>query len=442
MGAEERQVAHAHAAAVVFFDQRHRAQHVEIVDALGPQRIDVLGVDQVDDLHVPRQHAFHQTDRPGFQGFGQQGVVGVRQGFHRDIPRGVPRNIVQIDQLAHQLGDGDRRVGVVELDRCVFAQAEYRAVHVLVTAQQVLQRGGDEEVFLAQPQFLPRFGAVGRVKHTGDALGAGHLGGGAQVVAGVETLQVQVFHGARTPQPQGVDAGAAPADHWGVVGHGAHGFVGRPDLDHLAGSIRHGLDAAAEANRVNHLGALELPWVAEIQPAFGLLLLPAIDDRLAEQAVFIADAITVAGNTQGRHAFHEAGGQTAQATVAERRVGLQHTDALKVHTELGQGFASDLQHAEVAQAVVEQAADEKFQGEVINPLLAFAVDTPRMVHPVVDHLVAGGQGNGFEPVMVEGVIRVFAHRVGEFGQDSIAKCGYLCFSCKRFLRHRCDLERD
>jgi hypothetical protein len=41
-----------------------------------------------------------------------------------------------------------------------------------------------------------------------------------------------------------------------------------------------------------------------------------------------------------------------------------------------------------------------------------------MVHPVLDHVIARGQGNGFEPVMVEGVIRVFAHRVGEFGQTA------------------------
>jgi hypothetical protein len=59
-----------------------------------------------------------------------------------------------------------------------------------------------------------------------------------------------------------------------------------------------------------------------------------------------------------------------------------------------------------------------------------------MVHPVVDHVVARRQGNGFEPVMVEGVIRVFAHRVGEFGQDGVAECGHLCFANKWFLSHR------
>ena len=97
--------------------------------------------------------------------------------------------------------------------------------------------------------------------------------------------------------------------------------------------------------------------------------------------MLIANAITMAGNAQGRHAFHKARRQASQTAVAERCVGLQQADAFQVDTQLGERFASDLQQAEVAQAVEEQAADEEFQREVIHPLLAFAVDLPRMVHP-------------------------------------------------------------
>jgi hypothetical protein len=138
----------------------------------------------------------------------------------------------------------------------------------------------------------------------------------------------------------------------------------------FAGFIGDGFDAAAEADRVHHFRPLELPGVAEIQPVFGLLLLPAIDDGLAEQAVLVADAIAMGGDAQGRHAFHEARRQTTEAAVAERRIGLQQANAFKVDAQFGQRFTGDVQQAEVAQAVVEQAADEKFQGEVIHPLLA------------------------------------------------------------------------
>ncbi|MCY1447658.1 hypothetical protein D9M71_642880 [compost metagenome] len=121
------------------------------------------GIDQVDDLHVPRQHAFHQAHGPGFQGFWQQRVVGVGQGLDGQLPGGVPRHFVLVDEQAHQLGDGDRGVGIVELDRRLLRQVEQAVVHVQVPAQQVLQRGGNEEVFLAQAQLLAGLGAVSRV---------------------------------------------------------------------------------------------------------------------------------------------------------------------------------------------------------------------------------------------------------------------------------------
>ncbi|MNZ89805.1 hypothetical protein D3C78_1087410 [compost metagenome] len=178
VGAQKGEIAHAHPPAVVFFDQRHRAQHVEIVDALGPQRVDVLGIDQVNDLHVPGQHPFHQPHRPGLQGLGEQRVVGVGQGVDGNLPGRLPRHVIHIDQLAHQFGHGNRGVGVVELDRRMIRQGQHRGVHVAMAAQQVLQRRGDEEVFLAQAQLLPRFGAVGRVKHPGDAFGASHFSHG------------------------------------------------------------------------------------------------------------------------------------------------------------------------------------------------------------------------------------------------------------------------
>ncbi|MNR46727.1 hypothetical protein D3C85_1657320 [compost metagenome] len=101
-----------------------------------------------------------------------------------------------------------------------------------------------------------------------------------------------------------------------------------PDLPGLAVFIGHCLDTAAETDRVNHLRAFELPGVAEIQPVFGLLLLPAVDNGLSEQAVLITNAIAMTGNAQGRHAFHEARRQASEATIAQRGIGLQQTDAL------------------------------------------------------------------------------------------------------------------
>src|SRR5690606_57786 len=116
-------------------------------------------------------------------------------------------------------------------------------------------------------------------------------------------------------------------------------------------------------------------------------LLPAIYDGLAEQAVFVTNTVAMTGDAEGRHAFQEARRQTPQAAIAERRVGLQQADALKVDAEFGERLAGHVEQTEVAQAVKEQPADEKFQGEVVNALLTFAVALPRVVHPVLDPVI-------------------------------------------------------
>ncbi|MNN32129.1 hypothetical protein D3C81_1458410 [compost metagenome] len=197
----------------------------------------------------------------------------------------------------------------------------------------------------------------------------------------------------------------------------------------------HGFDAATETDRIDHLGPLELPGVAEIQPVLGLLLLPAIDHRLAEQAVLVANAVTVGGDPQRRHAFHETGGQPPETTVAQGRIGLQQANALEVDIQTTEGLAGDVQQAQIAQAVVQQAADEKFQRQVIHPLLALAINLPGVVHPVVDHMITCRQGDGFEPVVVEGMVGVLAYRVGKLGQYSGTEGCHLSVTSKRFLRH-------
>ncbi|MNQ82210.1 hypothetical protein D3C85_972570 [compost metagenome] len=151
--------------------------------------------------------------------------------------------------------------------------------------------------------------------------------------------------------------------------------------------------------------------------------------------MFIANSVAVGGDAQGRHAFHEAGRQPPEATVAQGRVGLEQAYALQVHAKLGQGLAGHIQQAQVAQAVVEQATDQKLQGEVIHPLLVLAVNLPGVVHPVVDHMITCRQGDGFEPVVVEGMVGVLAYRVGKLGQYSGTEGCHLSVTSKRFLRH-------
>src|SRR5688500_577423 len=108
---------------------------------------------------------------------------------------------------------------------------------------------------------------------------------------------------------------AAPADDRGIVGGGLHGFAGMP-AGAFAAAVRDMGDVAAEMQPIDHLGALESPWVAEAEPLVGIFLLPALRDDLAEQAEIVADAVADGGNGEGGHAFHEAGRQPPEAAIA------------------------------------------------------------------------------------------------------------------------------
>ena len=68
-------------------------------------------------------------------------------------------------------------------------------------------------------------------------------------------------------------------------------------------------------------------------------MLPAVLDHLAEQAVVVADAVAVGGDAERRHALHEAGGEPAEAAIAERGVGLELAQPVEVDAELAQRLA-------------------------------------------------------------------------------------------------------
>ena len=85
------------------------------------------------------------------------------------LPGLVPVEPVDVDRMPHQLGDGDRRMGVVELDRDLVGEVLDRAELLDVAADEVLQRGRDEEILLAQAQLLAGRRRVGGIEHAGDA---------------------------------------------------------------------------------------------------------------------------------------------------------------------------------------------------------------------------------------------------------------------------------
>ena len=101
-----------------------------------------------DDRPHARQKRLHQLLRPALQRLGKHRVVRVSDGVRRDVPRRVPVEARIIHQDAHELGDDERGVRVVDLDDILFVEIRGRAVDLDVLAHNGLHGRGDEEILL------------------------------------------------------------------------------------------------------------------------------------------------------------------------------------------------------------------------------------------------------------------------------------------------------
>ena len=188
--ADNGQPGHAHAATAFFVDDGDTADEV-VIHALFAQFAQEVFVDFEDELQVARQDAADHFYRPAFQRFAHQGVVGVGEDFLTGSPGVVPLDGVFVDQDTHQLRDGEHGVGVVQMDGDGLGEVGQVVVFFEVTAHDILHRGGDEEVFLAQAQFAADSGGVVRVENTRDVFRGVLFFDSGKVVAFVEVAEVE-----------------------------------------------------------------------------------------------------------------------------------------------------------------------------------------------------------------------------------------------------------
>src|SRR5437870_5248220 len=106
-------------------------------------------VDLEDDLQVARQQHLEPRERPFFERLGQQRVVRVRQRPLGEVPRLIPSEVSLVEQDPHQLGDGDCRVSIVELDGDLFGKRAPVNIGAPESSDQIGQRAGEQEVLLS-----------------------------------------------------------------------------------------------------------------------------------------------------------------------------------------------------------------------------------------------------------------------------------------------------
>ena len=111
-----------------------------------------------------RQQAAHQIDRPSFQGFAHQCVVGVRENLAAHIPCFGPRNAFFVNQDAHQLRNRQHGVGVVQMDSDFVGKVFDAGETAFMARYDVLYGCGNQEIFLFQAQFAAAVGGVVRIE--------------------------------------------------------------------------------------------------------------------------------------------------------------------------------------------------------------------------------------------------------------------------------------
>ena len=191
-------------------------------------------VDLVDDLELARQQLLKVVQRPLLKRLGKQRVVGVGQGASRQIPGLIPPQLRVVEQDAHQFGDREGGMRIVELDRRLVRQGAPVSIVAPETPHEIGERAGNKEILLHEAQALPHFGGVIRIEHAGHGVRSDAPDERADKVARAELLKVETIVRRGAPQTQAVDGLTAEADHGPVV----------RNADQSRGTVRNDLQAS------------------------------------------------------------------------------------------------------------------------------------------------------------------------------------------------------
>ena len=244
------------------------------------------------------------------------------------------------------------------------------AVLFLKGVEQAVDAGRNKQVLLLQAQQTAVLAGVVGVEDGADGLGLGALGIGQGIVPAVEGLQVKVLlDRLGGPDAQLVDGLAGIAHDGDVVGDGQDVLRVHRAIERAAVLLK-ALNMATKLDGHGLVLTTDLPGIAVGEPLVGGLDLAAVDDLLLKQAVAVTHAVAVAGNALGCHGIQEACGKTAQATVAQSRIGLLVLDDGQVKSHVVERLGDHVAHAKVEQVVVEQAANQKLDREVVRALFA------------------------------------------------------------------------
>ena len=412
-GPDDGEVGHAHVALAALVDEAHARKTFLVA---GEQRGDLAqetSVDLVDDLEVAREEALHHRNGPLLKRLGEDRVVRVAGRAARDVPGLVPLHALLVHEHAHELGDDERGMRLVQVDEGLVRQLRPvgGAVVLHEAAQDVRERAAREEVLLAEAQLLAGHRVVVRVEHLREVLGEHLRLDRLHVGSLVEVREVELVHRLRAPETERVD-GVGVADDGEVVGDALHLLGALPHPLRLP-AVLHVLHAAAELDDLRVLGTRELPRIAVLEPVVRLLDLLAVHDALAEDAVVVPEAVAHAGEVEGGHRVEEARRKPSEAAVTKAGVHLEVAQRIPVDVVFLQRLRALAVELEVDHVVAEQTPDEELERKVVDAPLVLPVVALLRLHPPLDEPVANRVGE--RRVLVAGrcLAVIFCERIAQ-----------------------------
>jgi len=185
---------------------------------------------------------------------------------------------------------------------------------------------------LADAQDLAIIGGVIGVQHTVNVIDPVPVQHGVVETLGIEQVEIELDGWLSPPEAQGIDIVCAESGDRHVVGDRKHIHVIVMDQDLLIVPAHH-------------------KGIASFHPDIRILLLEPVLDRLAEQAVAVEDAIAGHGQILGGAGIQKAGGQAAQATIAEGCVIFLFFELGQIIAQTGDGLPDGLIQAEIDQII-------------------------------------------------------------------------------------------
>ncbi len=244
---------------------------------------------------------------------------------------------------------------------------------------------------------------------------------GAGVVAGVEQAEVELARRPRPPEAQEVNRRRAIAGHEDVVRF-AHDVLARPPLDvqpPLVVLVLHGVAAEADGDHVVGLG--ELPREVEQQPLVGLLHLRPVVELLAEDAIFVADAVADGGNVERGQRVEEASRQPSQTAVAQPRLRVNLQQALQREVAAFHRRGGQVVRVAVEQVLLQLPAQQILGRQVVDHARIHGVAHVHGAAEALDQMVAHRARQGHVDVVGAGRLDVGPARVVEVVDDILPK---------------------